>query len=292
MRAAMPTQQKLEESSIEEHGGPFRSLYEHWEANQWSPLDLDLSQDAASFDSLDPESQRGFIWIFAHRFHAEFKVASLLAPFLEHAPDWEMQLLIATQIADEHRHLQSVLRVYEEVFGVRGGVGRVQELADKNMDVIASSCYEHLDVWVGKLAVGGTEQDYAMAVLAYHIIAEGVVARAAQNLAAGQYSRYGEFPGLTEGQRHVARDEARHIGIGVSYIRRALAQNPAARGWVDWGLEEFARIASDLLGTALASDMHQQVVDGYGVDPVGFYEEAIRLLQVRMRSVGYLSDET
>ena len=100
-----------------ERGGPFRALYEHWETNQWSPLELDLSKDATSFAALDAEARRGFLWIFAHRFHAEFHVARLLAPFLEHAPSWEMQLLIATQIADEHRHLQSVLRIYDEVFG-------------------------------------------------------------------------------------------------------------------------------------------------------------------------------
>ena len=70
----------------------------------------------------DEEERQGFIWAFAHRFHAEFNVASLLAPFLQYAPHYEMQLLIATQVADEHRHLQSVLRVYEEVFGVRSGV--------------------------------------------------------------------------------------------------------------------------------------------------------------------------
>ena len=281
----------LDDRSIEEDGGPFKSLYAHWEAHQWSPLDLDLSRDAQSFDALDSESKRGFIWIFAHRFHAEFNVASLLSPFLEHAPDWEMQLLIATQIADEHRHMQSVLRVYEEVFGVTGGIKAIRELADENLDVIATSCFEHLDTWVGKLATGQSEQDYVMAVLAYHVIAEGVVAKTGQNLAAGQYARYGEFPGLTEGQGHVSRDEARHIGIGVSYIRRALEQNPEVRGWVDWGLDEFANIAASLLETALASEMHQQVVDGYGVEPVGFYEEAIRLLQIRMRSVGYLDTD-
>ena len=50
----------------------------------------------------------------AHRFHAEFNVAALLAPFLLAAPDYELQLLLATQVADEHRHIESVLRVYSD----------------------------------------------------------------------------------------------------------------------------------------------------------------------------------
>ena len=79
------------------------------------------------------------VWIFAHRFHAEFSVARLLAPFLLAAPSYDVQLLLATQVADEHRHLQAVLRIYEEVFGVRGGIDAVREVADRNMDLVAEA---------------------------------------------------------------------------------------------------------------------------------------------------------
>jgi hypothetical protein len=70
-----------------------------------------------------------------------------------------------------------------------------------------------------------------------------------------------------------------------------LAHHPEARGWVDAILDEFGILASNMLETALAGEMHEQVVAGYGVEPVGFYEEAIRLLQIRMRSIGYLDDD-
>lgn len=277
--------------ALEQHAGPFRSLYSHWEAHQWSPLELDLTTDAESFAGLDKEAKQGFIWIFAHRFHAEFNVAGLLAPFLNYAPHYEMQLLIATQIADEHRHLQSVLRVYEDVFGVQGGFEAIREVADANRDIIADTLYGELDAKVYNLADSGSEEDYVKAVVSYHILAEGVGARTAQNLAAGQYAKYGDFPGLTEGQKRVARDEARHIGIGVTYLRQMLAHHPDARSWVDAILDEFGILAANMLETAVADDMHEQVLAGYGVEPTGFYEEAIRLLQIRMRSIGYLDDE-
>jgi hypothetical protein len=32
-------------------------------------------------------------------------------------------------------------------------------------------------------------------------------------------------------------------------------------------------------------------VEGYGVEPVAFYEEAIRLLGIRMRPIGCITDE-
>ena len=90
---------------------PFRALYEHWERHQWSPFEIDFSVDAESFADLDETTRTGLVWVFAHRFHAEFNVAALLAPFLLAAPDYDVQLLLATQVADEHRHIESVLRV-------------------------------------------------------------------------------------------------------------------------------------------------------------------------------------
>ena len=90
------------------------------------------------------------VWIFAHRFHAEFSVARLLAPFLLAAPTYDVQLLLATQVADEHRHLQAVLRIYDEVFGVRGGIDAVREVADRNMDLVAEALYERLEHHVGQ----------------------------------------------------------------------------------------------------------------------------------------------
>src|SRR5262249_58359128 len=105
---------------------PYAALYEHWERHQWSALAIDLTTDAASFQLLREREREGLLWIFANRFHAEFSVARLLAPFLITAPNWELQCLLATQTADEHRHLKLVLRIYEAVFGVQGGIEAVQ----------------------------------------------------------------------------------------------------------------------------------------------------------------------
>ena len=59
----------------------------------------------------------------------------------------------------------------------------------------------------GKLSAVSGEDEFLAAVVVYHLLAEGVIARTAQNLAANQYEKL-SFPGLAEGQRLVARDEA------------------------------------------------------------------------------------
>jgi ribonucleotide reductase beta subunit family protein with ferritin-like domain len=282
--------QPEEERDLEERARPYRALYEHWEANQWSPLELDFSVDRASFLSLSPDDQQGFAWIFAHRFHAEFMVAKVLAPFVLRAPSYELQTCLSTQLADEFRHLQCVLRVYEEVFGIRGAE-RVRALADSNIDPVAAAMYEAFPKYIAPLETSDDEDVFLKAVVVYHLISEGVVARTAQNLAAGQYDRFGVFPGLVLGQRQVARDEARHIGIGVSYIRQRMAgDRKRTTTAVEEIVEGFAELATSLLETAHAGDMNDQVLGGYGVGPDGFYAEAMRLWQIRLRSIGYLEN--
>ncbi|MDQ4029585.1 MAG: hypothetical protein M3168_00945 [Actinomycetota bacterium] len=272
---------------LEEQARPYRALYDHWERTQWSVAALDFATDARSFAALPEETRRGVVWIFAHRFHAEFNVARLLAPFLEAAPDWELQLLLATQVADEHRHLQAVLRIYEEVFGVVGGFSAVRKLADRNRDPVAESLYEALEGRISALKDSPDEDTFLQAVFSYHVVAEGVIARTAQNLAVGQYERLGEFPGLIEGQRLVARDEARHIGIGVSYARRRLAQDAErARAAIDDCLEEFGLLAAQGLELGRAG-LEDVLASGYGANAEAFHAEAMRLLQLRLRSIGY-----
>jgi ribonucleotide reductase beta subunit family protein with ferritin-like domain len=201
-----------------------------------------------------------------------------------------VQLLLATQVADEHRHLQAVLRIYEEVFGVEGGIEAVRELADRNIDPVAEKLYSKLDERVGLLDERRDEDTFLASVAVYHLLGEGVVARTAQNLAAGQYERY-SFPGLAEGQRLVARDEVRHIGIGVSYARRRMEADPErARAVIGEVIEEFVELAATLLATANDEGMGALVSAGYGIEPAGFYAEAMRLLQLRLRSIGLLEE--
>jgi ribonucleoside-diphosphate reductase beta chain len=282
---------EAEARDLEERARPFRALYEHWERNQWSPLEIDYTQDRASFVALDEESRRGLMWLFAHRFHAEFKVATVLMPFVMRAPTYETQVVLATQVADEFRHMNSVLRVYDEVLGI-SDIDEVKAIADRNLDPIASALYEALDEKTKPLETSDDPRDFLMAVLAYHVIAEGVLARTAQTLATEQFSRFGSYPGLILGQRNVARDEARHIGFGVSYVRWRMVEDPeGTRAVIDEVVEYFTDFAMRLLQTALGENMDSQVLSGYGVDAEQFYETAMRFWHLRLRSIGYLDED-
>src|SRR6266540_3631794 len=257
------------------------------ERTQWSPLALDLETDRASFAGLEEEAQAGMVWIFAHRFHAEFQVARLLAPFLMAAPDYDVQLLLATQVADEHRHIESVLRVYSDVFAVEGGIAAVKALADAHLDPVAAALYAALEGVVRALEASRDEDSFLKAVVAYHLIAEGSIGRANQNFVAAQFDRVGSFPGLREAQRLAVRDEVRHIGIGVSYARRRLTRDGVrARALIEEIVEGFQALGDSLLEDA-APRLLDDFVGAYGAEPATLWAEVLHQLRLRLRSIGF-----
>jgi ribonucleotide reductase beta subunit family protein with ferritin-like domain len=275
--------------SLEERPPPYLALYEHWERHQWAVSSLDFSTDADSFAALGERDQQAMAWLFAHRFHAEFNVATLLAPFLDAAPFYEIELLLATQIADEYKHLQCVLRIYRDVFGVTGGIEAVREFAEGRKDPASECLYEALEQKVFALHHDRSEEAFLKAVFAYHIVAEGVIASVANRLVGSHYARLG-FPGLAEGQRRVALDEARHIGIGVAYAREQMYVDPhATSGALEEVLTETATLFDRVLELGKTS-LEDVLEAGYGVDAEGFGAEVLRTLQLRLRSIGYLNE--
>jgi ribonucleotide reductase beta subunit family protein with ferritin-like domain len=265
---------------------PFRALYEHWERHQWSPFEIDFSVDADSFAALDEQTRTRLVWVFAHRFHAEFNVAALLAPFLLAAPDYDVQLLLATQVADEHRHIESLLRVYSEVFGVQGGIQAVKALADSQLDPVAATLYDALDGVVRALESSRDEDTFLGAVVAYHLLAEGSIGRANQTFVATQFDRVGPFPGLRQAQRLAVRDEVRHIGIGVSYARRRIARDgQPARALITELVDGFRALGEHLLERT-SPELAGDFAEAYGAKPATLWAEVQRQLQLRLRSLG------
>jgi hypothetical protein len=54
-------------------------------------------------------------------------------------------------------------------------------------------------------------------------------------------------------------------------------------------LDELLATAAALLETA-KEGMTELVLSGYGVDPAGFYTEVMRLLDLRLRSIGFIDE--
>jgi len=264
----------------------FEALYRHWERHQWSSLQVDYTVDTASFRRLDERAREDLLSIFAHFFVGEFEVARLLAPFLLAAPDYDVQLLLATQVADEHRHLQSILRVHDEVFGIVGGIDVVQAFTADRIEPVAVHLFSALEQVVRALETERDEDSFLRAMIGYHVLTEGSVARANQTLASRRFPLVGAFPGLVEAQRLAVRDELRHVGIGICYARRRLARDPVrARQVIGDLVDTFVQLGEYVVDQAL-SDTEGRLAGAYGLDPVTVWTEVQRQLRLRLRAIG------
>lgn len=261
-------------------------IYAHWERHQWSPFAIDFTTDAATFAELDDTTRAALLWILSQRFHAEFQVARLLAPFLAAAPDYECALVLATQVADEFRHVQAAVSVFENVAGIRGGIAAVRAVADAYMDDVAATLYEALEIVSRPLEESRDRDTFLRAVFGYHVLGEGVVGQITQGILPGRLEHFGAFPGVGEAQRLATRDETRHIAFGVTYVRHRVAEDPK-HAWSVLGhvAEGFREMCTALLGTT-AAELEPRFVAAYGLEPRKLYEEAMRMLDARLRAVG------
>src|SRR5690606_22957856 len=96
-----------------------QALYERWEKQQWSAQAIDLERDREDFDKRLPRSVRKIVEESVATFIiGEYTGLDLLGPILTGAPEEHDHLYLGTQIADETRHTQLMLRLGEELLGL------------------------------------------------------------------------------------------------------------------------------------------------------------------------------
>ena len=147
--------------------------------------------------------------------------------------------------------------------------------------------YDKLEQWALPLNERRDEDTFLQAVLVYHVLGEGVIARTGQNLAAARYQALQGFPGLVEGNgssrgtRLVTSASASPTCAGAWRMTRS-ARVRSSRSVI----EDAVAVAGEMLETA-NDGMADLVASGYGVDPAGFYAEVMRLVHIRLRSIGF-----
>jgi len=77
----------------------------------------------------------------------------------------------------------------------------------------------------------------------------------------------------------------------VTYCREQTKLAPErSRRLIGEVIDDFSTIAVDMLAAA-NEGMADLVRAGYGVEPVGFYGEVMRLMHLRLRSIGYVEGD-
>src|SRR3954470_22012678 len=181
----------------------YRKLYELWERQQWATQDLDFSQDRIDWhERIGPDERFQRMTGLSAFFIGEERVTVELAPIMRSVPDDEMRLFLATQIADEARHVAFFDRFYREV-GVLEADGlreRLEETSAHLNDDFKVLFDQMLHARVERLA---TEPEDLVtlveAITLYHMVIEGSLALTGQHFIIDFNERAGTLPGFVDG---------------------------------------------------------------------------------------------
>jgi len=228
----------------------YRQLYELWERQHWLTQELDFTEDREDWSGFPEEERFQRMYGLSAFFIGEQRVTEELGPMMRAAPTQEMQVFLATQIADEARHVRFFDRFYAEV-----GVLESDSLAtrlketERHLNPAFNVLFdEMLGSRVRTLAADPTNiKALIEAVTLYHMVIEGMLALTGQHYIIDFNEREGTLPGFVHGFNFVARDEHRHVAFGARFLRDAVAENPDHKATIQRTLAEALEVADAVL---------------------------------------------
>ena len=264
----------------------YRQLYELWERQQWLTQELDFSVDREQWHGFPDEERFQRMYGLSAFFIGEQKVTEELGPMMRAAPTQDMQVFLATQIADEARHVRFFDRFYAEVGVLESDslAARLKE-TEKHLNPAFNVLFdEMLGTRVRTLADDPTNITALVeAVTLYHMVIEGMLALTGQHFIIDFNEREGTLPGFVQGFNLVARDEHRHVAFGARFLRDAVTEDPAHKAAIQRTLEEAMQVADAVLTPPWAED---EDYDFFGVSVDETRDFAAQALTRRLKVIG------
>ena len=265
----------------------YRQLYELWERQQWLTQELDFSVDRDQWRGFPDEERFQRMYGLSSFFIGEQKVTEELGPMMRAAPTQDMQVFLATQIADEARHVRFFDRFYAEVGVLESDslAARLKE-TEKHLNPAFNVLFdEMLGARVRTLADDPTNITALIeAVTLYHMVIEGMLALTGQHFIIDFNEQEGTLPGFVQGFNLVARDEHRHVAFGARFLRDAVAENPEHKATIQRTLEEAMQVADAVLTPPWAADQEDYEFFGVSVDETRDF--AAQALTRRLKVIG------
>lgn len=189
----------------------------------WDPQELSLDQDKQDWAAMTADQQALIRRALALFMGGEIAVTHDLSPLLialkREGGHLEEEMYLTTQLFEESKHVEFFDRIVSEVLNEQD----VQMDAGPNYTGLFSALTEALDT----LLTDNSLAAQAMAVSAYHMIIEGVLAETAYYGFFTALRKRNLMPGLTRGLELVQRDEARHIAFGLYLLDRLITADPS-----------------------------------------------------------------
>jgi ribonucleoside-diphosphate reductase beta chain len=201
-----------------------QTLYRRWEDSQWSPFDVDLSNDREQWPKLEQSLREIIYFALSSLLVAEERITTKFAGLVAaHAPEEETTFL-ATQQVDEARHMQFYARFRDEVIAEPQTIAAHVERAREQ---ISDSFHELFDGALVELhdELVANPDDLAAKVrfiTLYHLMLEATLGLTTFKFVTDYLKGESLLPGFVEGYSKIHHDETRHIGYGVWFLREAV----------------------------------------------------------------------
>jgi ribonucleoside-diphosphate reductase beta chain len=201
-----------------------QTLYRHWEQSQWSPWDPDLSIDREHWAAMDDRTLVSFV--LSSLMVAEERITTKFSGLVGADGSEEEITFLATQQVDEARHMQFYARFQDEVVSeasaiaahiqrARGQVSPAfRTIFDEKLVAAHQRLVEHPGDAAAKVAF----------VTIYHLILEATLGLTTFEFSTRFMERQGLLPGFVAGYTKIHHDEHRHIGYGIWFLRRSVAE--------------------------------------------------------------------
>lgn len=202
----------------------YRELYYRWEHQQWEAGAIDFTEDRRQWVHFTPEMRRFFLWALSSFYVGEHHVTDALVPFVDAAPTEEQQVFLTTQLADEARHTVFFDRLYDEVQG-SDMEARAERQASWPTSGLRILLLEMLPAAAGKIKRQRDLDSLVEGIVLYHIVFGSTLALTGQRFLLNYARSAGLLPGFRRGATAVARDESRHVGFGVRFLKDMVARD-------------------------------------------------------------------
>jgi ribonucleoside-diphosphate reductase beta chain len=192
----------------------------------WDPAKIDLTEDKAHWQMLNPEQREQLIKTCALFYEGEVSVSDTLAWFMLAMPDLDRRMFLSTQIFEEVKHAEFFERYFQEVCGK---VDTSAYLVPEYKGVLLDELRQRGEA-IGHAITNGKNGDLplALSLFACHYMAvvEGTMALTGYEFFEDLLAKTGMFPRLLEGIKLIRSDEGRHLVHGMDFLREQLERYP------------------------------------------------------------------
>jgi ribonucleoside-diphosphate reductase beta chain len=205
-----------------------QTLYRHWEDQQWSPFEVDLSIDKEQWLALDPEVREIMYFALSSLMVAEERITTKFAGLVAAHTSEEETTFLATQQVDEARHMQFYARFRDEVIAEPQMIAAHVECAREQ---VSDSFRELFDGTLVELhdelvANPGDLAAKVRFITLYHLVLESTLGLTTFKFVTDYLNEEHLLPGFVDGYSKIHHDETRHIGYGVWFLRETIRDRP------------------------------------------------------------------